>query len=150
MVLKQNECIANILEEIDNVSDTIKTPFVYVLSELLPVRAPHGMGTCQFHVDLNGTRWESFESFADSFEDDTPDADIAYSWERLDVQDFYEIEIKKNVFFTKAALANHVAQYRHLYEGKLSWSLLHCLKNEEMGTVFDIFESMGFRTPSPT
>lgn len=149
MVLKQHECIKNILEEIDTVSDTIKAPFVYVLSELLPVRAPQGMGTCQFRVDMNGERWESFEIFANSFEDDTPDTDIVNAWEHLDVQDFYEIEIKRNVFFTKDALHNHVANYRYLYEGKLTWSLLHCLKNEEMSAVFDVFDSMEFRKPDP-
>ena len=82
----------------------------------------------------------SLDEFADNFPDDFPDEDILSEWDSMELQGFYEVDVAKNVFFTKQALLQHVGEYRHLYNSKLSWRLVHCLKNGEMETLFDILQ----------
>jgi len=130
----------DIASEIKSVSHTIKSPFAYILSEIIFLRAPEDMGTCMLHVDDDGNKWGSLDEFADNFPDDFPDEDILSEWDSMELQGFYEVDVAKNVFFTKQALLQHVGEYRHLYNSKLSWRLVHCLKNGEMETLFDILQ----------
>ena len=136
MQMSAHPQINRIQNEVKKLNLDIKPPFFYVLSELLLVPAPEDMGTCKLHVDLDGEKWESFEEFAT--QEFRSAEDMEYAWMQTRLEDFYELELKKNLFFTKNALEEHVREHHHLYVGKLSWSLVHCLKNPEMEAVFNL------------
>ena len=123
--------------EVEKRSMDIKPPFFYVLNEILLLPAPLGMGTCKRYLGSDDAIWESYEEFEDAhsmLEDD----DVDLAWQQTVCADFYEMEATRNIFFTQAALEDHIKKHSHLYEGKLSWSLVHGIKNPEMEAVFDL------------